>query len=445
MKHANASIVTAQSVAILLACFIMPRQNSSAQTLVQPAESIIVGAPTVTTPEGSRLWERAQVQVGLPVAFPTSADQLIIQPKVQVAAEAMDPMDPAWLSSHRPSADLSGNEQLSGLPEVVPTPPIFSSRPEQLPAIGQQTILEQSVTPFFESIVASAPAPSLNRQYFCSGEGGLGRERLAFSLFDIDPAQPFNNFRVRTSVANRLRLPDRAEYFWAKAGSPKGPPQGESVMDYQEARLRMELGSQKFSTAFEVPFRSTNPELNANHAGLGDLQLITKTVLLDGDQWMLTQYFGTFFPTGHAKAGLGTGHFALEPGMLFRNEFSSDTWMHGELKFWFPLGADPQHGGQILKFATGFNHVWMETDRSAWIPSFEMSAFSVLNGLATNAVGELKAIDQDTIFYLTPGVHYAVDKGGDFGLFEVGTSLALAASPERFTDSTWNIEVRWSW
>jgi hypothetical protein len=445
MKHAKAGIITAQSAAILLACFIVPSQRSHAQTLIQPAEAMIVGVPLATPSDGFRLGERTQVQVGLPVAFPTTSDYLIVQPKVQVGTEAVDPADPHWLSSHRPSADLRGNEQASSLAEVLPTPPLFSSRPEQLPAVGQHSILEGSVPPFFENIVASTPAIAMNRNYFCSGAGGLGRERLAFSLFDIDPAQPFNNFRVRTLIANRMRLPDRAEYFWAKSGSLKGPPRNESVIDYQEARFRMELGSKKFSATFEVPFRATNPQLNENHAGLGDLQLIAKTVLVDGNQWMLTQYFGTFFPTGHAAAGLGTGHIALEPGMLFRNEFSENTWMHGELKFWFPLGADPQHGGQVLKFATGFNRVWMETDQTAWIPSLELSTYSVLNGLATNALGNRRAIDQDTIFYLTPGLHYAVDKSGDFGLFEIGSSLALAASPERFTDSTWNFEVRWSW
>ena len=209
--------------------------------------------------------------------------------------------------------------------------------------------------------------------------------------------------------------------------------------------MRMELGSKKLSTAFEVPFRSTDPQVNENHAGLGDIQLIVKTVLLDGNQWMLTQYFGTHFASGNSAAGLGTGHVSLEPGMLFRNEFRENTWMHGELKFWFPTGADPQHGGQVLKFATGFNQVWMETDHNAWLPSIEMVAYSVLNGKATDSSGALRAIDHDAIFYLTPGLHYVVDQKGDFGLFEIGSAVSLAISRERFTDSTWNFDMRWSW
>ncbi len=449
MKHAKASIITAQSVALVLACFFVLAKSSNGQSPSTPSdisssqpEVRYVSFPLPTFQPG----EQAQVQVGLPDAFSTTTDRLIVQPRVYVGTEWIDPMDPNWLASHRPSAVLSGEQQLSILQENIPPPSPLSSRLAPLPPLSRQSILEeQPVSPFFENMVETVPAPADNRSFFYASSGGLGRERLAFSLFEIDPAQPFNNFRIRTVVANRMRLPDRAEYFWAKAGSPKGPPLGESVINYQEARMRLELGSKKFSTAFEVPFRSTNPQLNENHDGLGDLQLITKTVLLDGSQWMLTQYFGTHFPTGHAAAGLGRGHFALEPGLLFRNEFRENTWMHGELKFWFPLGADPQHGGQVLKLATGFNRVWMETDQTAWIPSFEIVGYSVLNGQATDALGNLKSIDQDTFFYLTPGLHYAVDKNGDFGLFEIGSSIALAVSNERFTDSTWNFDVRWSW
>jgi hypothetical protein len=465
MKHPNASIITAQCAAIMLACFavVAPSNGQSpvlvpvqvpVQMPVQMPEKISVLSFDQSPPAGLasfptpvfRSGERTQVHVSLPTALPTTADRLIVQPEVQVGTEMVDSLDSNWLSSHRPSAILSADDdQYSIVQEVIPSPPALSPRMEVPPPLSRQSILEEPVTPYFETMVNSVPLPVRKRSFFCCGSGGLGRERLAFSLFDIDPAQPFNNFRVRTVVGNRMRLPDRAEYFWAKAGSPKGPPLGESVLNYQEARLRMELGSKKFSTAFEVPFRSVDPQFNENHAGLGDLQLITKTVLLDGEQWMLTQYFGTHFATGHAAAGMGTGRFGLEPGMLFRNEFRENTWMHGELKFWFPLGADPQHGGQVLKLATGLSHVWAETDQTAWIPSLELTSFSVLNGLATDALGTIRPIDQDTIFNLTPGLHYAVDKNGDFGLFEIGSSIALAVSDERFTDSTWNFDLRWSW
>jgi hypothetical protein len=275
-------------------------------------------------------------------------------------------------------------------------------------------------------------------------EPGLGAERLPFGLFDIDPAQPFNNFRVRAVFGQNLHLPDRGEYFWASTRGA-GPPNGESRLDYQDLRLRMELGAKNFSTIFEVPFRAVNPEVNRNHAGLGDLNLATKTVLINGPSWLLTQYFGTYFATGSAKMGLGSGHVALEPGLLFRNKWSEQTWLHGELKFWFPLGADPSYHGQVVKFAVGANRVWRETDTSAIIPSLEFTNYTVLNGLAQDALGNLRAIDGDGMLYITPGVHYAVDNQGDFGLFEIGGALSLPVTGTRFTDSTLTFDARWSW
>ncbi len=312
------------------------------------------------------------------------------------------------------------------MPNESATPPVFEA------------------PPIFDSVLQEMPRLSFSQVDPC-GEAGLGRQRLAFSMFDIDSAQPFNNFRSRFVFARGMQLPDRAEYFWGRTVDRTGPPLGEDAVDYQDLRLRMEMGSKKFSTSFEVPFRAVDPERNGNHAGLGDMQLIVKTVLLDGKEWLLTQYFGTHFATGSSKMGLGTGHVGLEPGLLFRNEWDELTWIHGELKFWFPVGADPEHHGQVLKFATGINRVWMETDRSALLPSIELTNFTVLNGLARNSAGTLRRVDGDCIFYLTPGIRYAVDQNGDFGLFEVGSALSFPVSDQRFADTSMTIDLRWSY
>ena len=392
----------------------------------------------------------APVKVGLPNAFAASFDRLIVQPQVEVRVIELDPNR---FASQRPSADLSSSDPSLPQPEFLsPVEALPSPMSPKAPVSPQATsslvpIEPSEAMPLFESIVGNATPAIPNRRMFgarSNGEG-LGRERLAFSLFDIDPAQPFNNFRIRTAIGYNMRLPDRAEYFWAKTQTGKGPHKGESTIDYQAARLRIETGAKKFSTAFEVPIIAIDPENNQNHAGVGDLRMATKTVILEGKEWMLTQFMGFQFATGNAAAGLGTGHVSMEPGLLFRNRIREQTWMHGEFKFLFPLGADPMYGGQVLKFATGFNTVWSDTDKSAWVPSLELSAFSVLNGMATPTSGIPQAVDNDAMFYITPGLHYAVDRGGDFGLFDVGTAVSIATTSERFTDSTWIFDMRWSW
>lgn len=381
--------------------------------------------------------------VGVPAAYPMPGDQVVVEPAVRVGqagAGMSDEMSLRWLQATRPTSEVGEAQPLFFAQEALPSPEIVPGPPPALPLGQVPSVLE--VAPVFDELVATAPIRAMRPM---PAEPGLGVERLAFSLFDIDPAQPFNNLRVRTALGQRMHLPDRAEYFWARTVDRRGPPRGEAVLNYQDLRLRLESGGKRFSAAFEVPFRAVDPRVNSNHAGLGDLQLIAKTVLLSGQDWLVTQYFGTHMPTGAPGMGLGTGHVSLEPGLLFRNKWRDDAWLHGELKFWFPLGADPQHGGQVVKFATGANRVWYDSDSSAWIPSLELTTYSVLNGLARDASGNLLDIDGDLMFYITPGLHYAVDGRGDMGLFEWGAAISFVTTRDRFTDATFICDVRWSW
>lgn len=386
----------------------------------------------------------APLMIGLPTAYAAGRDQLVVEPQVQIGEPSeglSDEMSLRWLQTTRPSAVLSEAPPFFFTQEELLLPPLAPGTGAGGLPVDAPSVLE--VAPVFETLVSAAPLR--RRRQSTSSEKGLGYERMAFSLFDIDPAQPFNNFRTRMVLGNRMRLPDRAEYFWGRTVDGRGPSQGESVLNYQDLRFRMETGSKNFSATFEVPFRAVDPVMNLDHAGLGDLEIITKTVLISGNTWLLTQYFGSYMPTGAVGMGLGTGHVSLEPGLLFRHKWNDESWLHGELKFWFPLGADPAHSGQVLKFAVGMNRVWYETDHSAWLPSLELTSYSVLNGLARDATGEVQAVDGDLMLYLTPGLHYAYDGRGDFGLFEIGSAISLVTTSDRFTDSTLTCDVRWSW
>ena len=328
----------------------------------------------------------APIAEGLPTVGNFVNGRPIIEPRVQFdtsALSASEELGIRWLQTSRPmaqpTAQLAQDQPLFA-PDILPPPSLQG--PSQAvggaPLATSPLILE--APPIFENMVQSAPLVPLRIVPIVS-EPGLGSERLPFSLFDIDPAQPFNNFRVRAAAGYNWQLPDRAGYFWGPTLGGGGPPRGETLLDYQDLRLRMELGSKKFSTAFEVPFRAVNPDLNRNHAGLGDMQISVKTVLINGKQLLMTQYFGVHLPTGSGAMGLGRGRVGLEPGMLFRNRWSEQTWLHGELKYWFPVGVAPNFQGQVLKFAFGANHVWYETDTSAIIPSLEITNYTVLNGL----------------------------------------------------------------
>ncbi len=153
------------------------------------------------------------------------------------------------------------------------------------------------------------------------------------------------------------------------------------------------------------------------------MNIAVKTVLLEGEQWLFAQQFTTFLPTGSPTMGLGRGKVALEPGLLVRNRWNDRTWIHGQFKFWFPLGADPQHSGQVLNAATGLNRVLWETDTASLVPSLEFSLYSVLNGLARDSFtsDSRDRWRHDALHYSS--IHYAKDRKGDLGLFEFGTEF----------------------
>ena len=172
MKHAKSYILTAQVVAIVLGSFVLGQQSNgqSPSPLSPQAES----GPSDFSMQAFRPNERTQVQVGLPNAYPATMDRLIVQPKVLVgtAVEMANPMDPNWLASHRPSAELTGGEPFSISQEILPAPQALQVAQ---PAYGRPSVIVESAPPFFESMLDSVPVVPVHRR---SGRGRVGDHRL---------------------------------------------------------------------------------------------------------------------------------------------------------------------------------------------------------------------------------------------------------------------------
>jgi hypothetical protein len=302
-------------------------------------------------------------------------------------------------------------------------------------------------SPVFSELVhqSVAPPPRGLRNWLIARniEGGVGRERLAYAPFEIDSSAPLGNIRFRMNAYNNTPFPDRAEYIWAKTGG-RGPGSPEIGMDYQEVRTLLELGSKKFSLGTEYPLRWTNPVVNGNHAGFSDMNLTTKTVFVDGETWQVTNLFRTYFPTGAPKAGLGTGHVSMEPGFLARYKWSDVTFVHMQLKYFFPLGGDPAQSGQILMYGIGPSHVLIDGDNRAWLTTLEFTGSYVANGLRTNPNGTVSNAEGEHIMNLYPGIRYVRDCGGDLGLFEFGVCTGFPITGPRFFSDLFRAEVRWS-
>jgi hypothetical protein len=301
-------------------------------------------------------------------------------------------------------------------------------------------------------------------------EGALGVERVMHAPFFIDTTQPLKNCRVRFDFAYDHEFPDRAEYFWAKMNLPNVPPspnggrgptnpglppmsRAETSVDYQDLRFYIERGTKQFSVATEIPIRIVDPLIYDNESGMGDMNVTTKTILLDGRRWQLAQVFRSYFPTGSPTKGVGTGHVSLEPGVAYRYKWSDITYFHGDLKYWFPLGGHPTHSGEVLQYGFGLSHVLHETDYFAILPTLELVGWSIFDGDQTLPVGALltpvppflsDSVDGMNIANLYTGVRFVWDNGNDCGTRECGISTGFAISEDHWYESILRVELRWS-
>src|SRR5258708_37917017 len=127
-----------------------------------------------------------------------------------------------------------------------------------------------------------------------------------FAPFEIETSQPANNFRLKAMSAFGLQTPDRAEYLWAKIGGP-GPTSPVNRVNYQTYDAIYEAGGKRFSLVTDIPLRYMHPDNNISGAGIGNISLAPKMVIVDGRDWQITQIFRTYLPTGAANRGTSNG------------------------------------------------------------------------------------------------------------------------------------------
>ena len=289
---------------------------------------------------------------------------------------------------------------------------------------------------FVASILWSECSPCLT---------GIAQERVAFAPYQIQVSQPANQLAYHSSLVYDFQAPNRAEYLWA--ASPLGPGLAETSTDYQEFRLVSETApNSKFSLTTSIPVRAINPDSNSNHAGMGDMSLSTKTVLLDGSKWQVTQVLNTFVNTGSASMGLGTGRTSMEAGVLARFRQNDRSALHGELKYFFPLGGTPGFAGEVFK--TGIAWTWVGVDRDDFglLHSLETTYWSLQNGSAGGpAPAQIVPVDGFDVVNLFYGNRFIFDRARDLGLSEYGFNCGVAISEDRLFRSLFQFEARFSW
>jgi hypothetical protein len=218
------------------------------------------------------------------------------------------------------------------------------------------------------------------------GDGVWGEESgglLADSTVGfIDPAHPANVVRLRYDPAWRGNRPTRAEYFFARTG-PDGPglPLPEPSVDSQDLSMYSEmLLTDELSMFVETPFRMLNPDVNANHAGLGDMTVGFKYALVSTEATVVTFQLRGYLPTGDARKGLGTDHVSLEPGLLALQWLGEGLVLEGEVRYWKALDGTRDFEGDLVRYGLGIH--WAALDEEEWgiAPVIEAVGWTFLGG-----------------------------------------------------------------
>jgi len=269
---------------------------------------------------------------------------------------------------------------------------------------------------------------------------------LADAAYFTAAARPVSQTRFRWDAGLRGVLPDRAEFFWARAdGSglgprPVAPLLGASRLNYHELSMYTETAvNGSLSMIVNLTYR-TNSAIGASPgAGFGDMQIGTKTLLVDSELSQVAFQFLTYLPTGQSLKGTGTGHVALEPSLIVGLKVSSNTFIQAQLADRIPLGGNPDYAGAVLQYSMSLNHVlWRPVRDVQLIGTCEFAGLTFLDGAYTDPIlgGNQRAVGA-SYFSLGPGIRLNICDKMDFG---AGSAFAL--TDQHFANALFRTEFR---
>lgn len=268
---------------------------------------------------------------------------------------------------------------------------------------------------------------------------------LADASFFCEAARPVSRQCLRWDAGLSMVLPDRAEYFWARADghgkgpSPVAPHLSERSLTYNEMSLYTETSSGKFALFVNQPYRSVVTQDGPDNAGFGALDMGTKTLIFDCQLLQISFLFRTYMPMGNPSQGLGNGHVSLEPSLIFGLYLSPKMYLQTQISEWIPIGGDSLYEGAILRYQLSVNRVLFQPLCDVpLIGTFEISTWSFQDGAYTDPVLGTRRASADTYVSMGPGLRLFVRDRIDFG---VGAVLSL--TEDHFAETLIRSEFRW--
>lgn len=290
---------------------------------------------------------------------------------------------------------------------------------------------------------------------------------VANMAFFQDHARPITHMRLRYDGAFGLSNPDRGEFYQARArttpnqvsatggaagGPGKGPAFIGSHFNFNDVTMYNEAAVGGFGMFVEFLYRNVEATpspidpigATGNASGFGDMNLGTKSLLVDSELFQFTFQFKTFLPMGNFLRGLGTGHVSLEPAFLSSLKCTNTCYMQMEWALWIPVGGDNFYQSNVFHQHYSINKILCEKCKGCQVVgSFEVNHWAICNGAYTNpdflVGGNPTALSADSsIVSVGPGIRiFLCDK------YDIGVGSAFAVTNPHWGAQQARAEFRW--
>jgi hypothetical protein len=205
--------------------------------------------------------------------------------------------------------------------------------------------------------------------------------------------------------------------------------------------LYNEVAVERFSIFTEINYLNVEPTLFPAASGFGDMNVGTKSLLLDCELIQFTFQFKTYLPTGNFTKGLGTGHVALEPSLLTAIKITPTTYFQGQTAYWFPTGGTGAFEGPVFHYHLSLNQMlWCCGKDIQLIGTAELNGYDITGGAFTSPGDGLPAGAKTVtnIVSIGPGIRLSVCNKVD-----IGVGSAFAISKDRMEEALARVEFRW--
>ena len=177
-----------------------------------------------------------------------------------------------------------------------------------------------------------------------------------------------------------------------------------------------------------------------NASGFGDVRVGFKYGLVQESDTLVTFQMKFYADNGDADRGLGTGHFSIEPGLLFLRQYD---WfiLEGELKQWTAIDGTDPFQGTLIQYGLGAS-----TNLAPWglpdiRPVVELFGWSFLDGETSyreaSGLGVREDADGTTIINARIGTRLNLTDSMDLYL---GHGWAL--TDEQIYEDMFRVELR---